>query len=447
MGLYHEKKQMVFDMVIHNGVILTVNRDFDIIEDGVVCIKDGEIVKIGARSNDSPVPEGKEVLDAHGGIIMPGLVNTHTHLPMALFRGLADDLPLSVWLNECIFPAEAKHINPESVRFGALLSCAEMILSGTTTCCDGYFYEDVVAAAVDEIGMRGVLGQGVIDFPAPGVPNPADNIKSAVAYVEKCQGLSHLIHPSIFCHSPYTCSEETLKRAKAAADSKGLVFQIHVAETRDEYVRFQTEHRTTPVRYLDRIGILDPNTLLVHAIWLDHDDIEIISKRNAKVSHNPESNMKLASGVAPVLDLLKAGVTVGLGTDGCASNNDLDLFREMDTAAKLHKVNALDSTVMNARTILNMATIGGAKAIGLDDVIGSLEAGKQADVVVVDTCRPHLVPLYNPVSQIVYAANGQDVRDVIVSGNILVRDRELLTVDLEDILEKVSKISHDIKKK
>ena len=447
MVLYHEGKQMVFDTVIHNGVIVTVNRDFDIIEDGVVCIKNGKIVKIGTRSNDAPVPEGKTLLDAQGGIVMPGLVNTHTHLPMALFRGLADDLPLSVWLNDCIFPAEAKHINPETVRFGALLSCAEMILSGTTTCCDGYFYENVVAAAVDEIGMRGVLGQGVIDFPAPGVPNPADNIKTAVGYAEKCQGLSHLIHPSIFCHSPYTCSEETLKRAKAAADSKGLVFQIHVAETRDEYIRFQTEYRTTPVKYLDRIGILDPNTLLVHAIWLDPDDIEIISKRKASVSHNPESNMKLASGIAPVLDLLKAGITVGLGTDGCASNNDLDLFREMDTAAKLHKVNALDSTVMNARTILNMATMGGAKAIGLDHAIGSLEAGKQADVIVIDTRKPHLVPVYNPVSQIVYAANGQDVQDVIVSGNILVRNRELLTVDLEDILEKVRKISDDIKKK
>jgi 5-methylthioadenosine/S-adenosylhomocysteine deaminase len=387
------------------------------------------------------------MLDAKGGIVMPGLVNTHTHLPMSLFRGLADDLPLSVWLNECIFPAEAKHINPESVRFGALLSCAEMILSGTTTCCDGYFYEDVVAAAVDDIGMRGVLGQGVIDFPAPGVPDPADNIKNAVAYAEKCQGLSHLIQPSIFCHSPYTCSEETLKRAKAAADSKGLVFQIHVAETREEYVQFQTESGMTPVKYLDRIGIVDPNTLLIHAIWLDPDDIEIISKRKAKVSHTPESSMKLASGIAPVSDLLKAGVTVGLGTDGCASNNDLDLFREMDTAAKLHKVNVLDSTVMNARTILHMATMGGAKAIGLDDVIGSLETGKQADIVVVDTRKPHLVPMYNPESQIVYAANGQDVKDVIVSGKILVRDGKVLTVNLEDILEKVRGISEDIKEK
>ena len=438
---------MIFDLVIHNGVILTVNREFDIIEDGVVCIKNGEIVKIFSRTTDSPLPEGKAMLDARNGIVMPGLVNTHTHLPMALFRGFADDLPLSVWLNEWIFPAEAKHINPESVRFGALLSCAEMILSGTTTCCDGYFFENVVAGAVDDIGMRGVLGQGIIDFPAPGMPNPADNIKNAMAYAEKYRGLSHLITPSIFCHSPYTCSEETLKGAKAAADSKGILFQIHVAETQDEYVQFQTEHGMTPVKYLDRIGIVDPNTLMVHAIWIDRDDIEIISKRNAKVSHTPESSMKLASGIAPVSDLLKAGVTVGLGTDGCASNNDLDLFREMDTAAKLHKIKTLDSTVMNARTILHMATIGGAKAIGLDDAVGSLEAGKQADIVVVDTCRPHMVPLYNPESQIVYAANGQDVRDVIVSGNILVRDRKLLTVDLEDVLEKVNRISKDIREK
>ncbi|MEA1946699.1 MAG: amidohydrolase, partial [Thermodesulfobacteriota bacterium] len=303
------------------------------------------------------------------------------------------------------------------------------------------------ASAVYKSGIRGVLGQGVIDFPAPGVPDPSNNIKNAVGFVEKWHGVFHLITPSIFCHSPYTCSEDTLKKAKAASDSKGLLFQIHAAETKSEYIRIQTEQHTTPVKYLDRIGILDDNTLIVHGIWLDNDDIEIIAKRRSKVSHNPQSNMKLASGIAPVPSLLNAGVTVGLGTDGCASNNDLDLFREMDTAAKLHKVNLLDPTIMDARTVLKMATINGAKAIGLDKDIGSLEAGKQADVIIIDTEKPHLVPMYNPVSHIIYAVQGSDIRDVIVAGRILVRNQNLMTIDLDDILERVAAISQIIKKK
>jgi 5-methylthioadenosine/S-adenosylhomocysteine deaminase len=436
---------MSYDIVIHNGVVITVNSDFDIIENGVVCITQEKLERIETRADDTPLPEAEQIIDAKGGIIMPGLVNTHTHLPMTLFRGLADDLPLAVWLGEFIFPCEAKYLTPETVRLGTLLACAEMILSGTTTCCDGYFLEDDVASALYKSGIRGVLGQGVIDFPAPGVPDSSNNIRNAAGFVEKWQDVSPLITPSIFCHSPYTCSEETLKKAKAACDSKGLLFQIHAAETKNEYNRIQTEQHTTPIKYLDRIGMLDQNTLIVHGIWLDSDDIEIIAKRRSKVSHNPQSNMKLASGIAPVSGLLRAGVAVGLGTDGCASNNDLDLFREMDTAAKLHKVNLLDPTVMDARTVLKMATIDGAKAIGLDKDIGSLEAGKQADVIIIDTEKPHLVPMYHPVSHIVYAVQGSDVRDVIVAGRILVKNQKLLTLNLEDTLKKIAAISRMIK--
>ncbi|MBL7180019.1 MAG: amidohydrolase [Pseudomonadota bacterium] len=436
---------MKFDIVIHNGTVVTVNPNFDIIKNGLVCIKDGTLARIEAGNGDLALPEAKDTIDAGGGIIMPGLVNTHTHLPMTLLRGLADDLPLTVWLNEHIFPAEGKHIGPETVRAGTLLACAEMILSGTTTCCDGYFFEDNVAAAVCETGLRAVLGQGVIDFPAPGVPNPADNVTNATKFVQKWRAESPLIRPSIFCHSPYTCSKETLQKAKDAADAQGVLFQIHAAETKTEYNQILSEQQASPVKYLDTIGILDRNTLLVHTVWLDDDDIEIIAGRKASVSHNPESNMKLASGIAPVPKLIKAGVAVGLGTDGCASNNDLDLFREMDTAAKLHKVNVLDPTVMDARTVLKMATIGGAKAIGLENDIGSLEVGKQADVVIIDVRKPHLVPMYNPVSQIVYAVGGSDVRNVIVSGKVLLRDRKLTTVDLEDILKQVAAIAAIIK--
>ena len=435
---------MVFDIVIHNGLIITVNSDFDIIENGVVCISNGTIHRIEAQVHDTPLPEAKEIIDANGGIIMPGLVNTHTHLPMTLFRGLADDLPLALWLDEFIFPCEAKYLTPETVRLGTLVACAEMMLSGTTTCCDGYFFENDVASAIYESGIRGVLGQGVIDFPAPGVPDPSDNIENAVRFFEKWQKVSPLITPSIFCHSPYTCSQETLKKAKAASDSKALLFQIHAAETKNEYIEIQTEHHTTPVKYLDRIGVLDENTLMVHGVWLDDDDIEIIAKRRSTVSHNPQSNMKLASGIAPVPDLLTAGVTVGLGTDGCASNNDLDLFREMDTGAKLHKVNLMDPTVMDAKTVLKMATIEGAKAIGVDEHIGSLEPGKQADIIIVDADTPHLVPMYNPYSHIVYAANGSEITCSIINGRPVLLNGQIRSVDEEEAFSHVRRIAEEI---
>ena len=427
---------MRFDTVIHNCTIITVNPEFEIIEYGIICIRNGRIEQISTQNHDQELPDSNDVIDAKGGIVMPGLVNTHTHLPMTLFRGLADDLPLDKWLNEHIFPAERKHINPESVRTGALLGCAEMLLSGTTTCCDGYFLEDNVASAVYDSGMRAVLGQGVIDFPAPGIAEPSENIKNAVEFSEKWLDFSSNITPSIFCHSPYTCSAKTLKKAKAAA--KGILFQIHVAETKSEWDQIQSEHKTTPVKYLDRIGVIDQNTLLVHGIWVDDTDIEIIANRHAKVAHNPESNMKLASGIAPVPDFLEAGITVGLGTDGCASNNNLDLFQEMNVAAKLHKVNTLDPTIMDARTVLKMATIESAKAIGLDKKIGSIEIGKRADLIVIDTNSPHLVPMYDPASHIVYTIRGSDVRDVFIGGKMIIRNKKLLTIDITEVMKKAS---------
>ena len=438
---------MNFDTVIHNCTIITVDPDFDIIKHGIICIKDGRLERISAKAHEQELPDSKEVIDAKSGIVLPGLVNTHTHLPMTLFRGLADDLPLNIWLNEHIFPAEKENINPKSVRYGTLLACSEMLLSGTTTCCDGYFLEEIVAEAVNDSGMRAILGQGVIDFPAPGVADPSENIKNAEEFAKKWLGASPNIIPSIFCHSPYTCSTRTLKDAKTAADNKGLLFQIHVSETKQELNQIQSEHRMTPVEYLDSIGILDANTLLAHCVWIDDHDIEIIAKQNAKISHNPESNMKLAAGVAPVPRFLDSGITVGLGTDGCASNNNLDLFQEMDTTAKLHKVFGNDPTVMDAKSVIVMATIGGAKAIGLGNKIGSIEVGKQADLIIIDTDKPHLTPLYNPVSHIVYAASGSDVRDVLVAGEFLVRNRKLLTLDLDETLERVTEISKLISSK
>ena len=436
---------MTYDLVIHNGTIVTVNASFEIIPNGLICISADKLERVESMPNDQSLPAAKVSIDAAGGLIMPGLVNTHTHLPMTLFRGLADDLPLEIWLNKHIFPAEGAHINPDNVRWGALLACAEMLLSGTTTCCDGYFLEDQVAEAIRTSGMRAVLAQGVIDFPAPGVPDPMENIKIPQTFCAKWHNPTSLITPSIFCHSAYTCSAETLKKAKAHCVENGLLFQIHAAETQNEWQQIKDEHHSTPIQYLDQLGLLDENTLLIHCVWVDDKDIEIIAARNARVSHNPESNAKLAAGIAPAPKLLKAGICVGLGTDGCASNNNLNLFHEMDMVAKIHKVDTFDPTTMDATTVVKMATIEGARAIGLEKRTGSIEVGKQADLIVIDTQTPHLMPIYHPESHIVYAAKSSDVRDVIVGGRLLVKDHDVLQLDVEEIMVKVREIADQIK--
>jgi 5-methylthioadenosine/S-adenosylhomocysteine deaminase len=362
---------------------------------------------------------------------------------MTLFRGLADDLPLKTWLEAHIFPAEAAHITPDTVYWGTLLACAELLLAGVTTCCDGYFLEDAVARAAARAGIRAVLGQGVIDFPAPGVPDPAANVRNAAAFVRDWQARSPLITPAIFCHAPYTCSDRTLSEAKEAAAAAGVLFQIHVAETRDESPLTDSGQQPLAAR-LARLGLLDRDTLLVHGVWLSPQDVEAIAPSGAGMVHCPESNMKLAAGIAPVPAFLAAGIPLGLGTDGCASNNDQDLLREMDTAAKLHKVAGGDPTLLPAEDVLAMATRRGARAIGLGDRIGSLEAGKQADAVILDSNHPALCPLYHPVSQTVYAASGDMVRDTIVAGRVRVRERQLVDGDLAEIMAHVNRIARSI---
>ncbi|MCG8685178.1 MAG: amidohydrolase, partial [Desulfobacterales bacterium] len=345
---------------------------------------------------------------------MPGFVNGHTHAPMSMFRGLADDLPLDTWLNEHIFPAEARDVNPDSVATWTTHSCREMLLAGITTCCDGYFHEAFVAKAMADSGIRAVAAQGVIDFPAPGVPEPTENIQAAKAYINEVRNLSSRLSPSVFCHSPYTCSKETLKAAKALAREEGVLFQIHTAETRSEPDMIQGCDGPSVVSYLDELNLLDENTLLIHSVWIDDNDIEIIKERKASVIHCPESNMKLASGIAPVPKMLEAGITVGLGTDGPASNNNHDLFSEMNTAAKLHKVACMDPCVMDARTCMKMATIEGAKAVGLGEVTGSIRTGKAADIIIVNRSGYHMKPMYDPYSGLVYAARASDVSWVLV---------------------------------
>ncbi len=436
---------MDFDAVVHNGTLVTVDARIPLIQNGWIGIRTGAIEAIEADCADTPRPDAALTIDAAGGIVMPGLVNTHTHLPMTLFRGLADDLPLMDWLNGHIFPAEARFIQPETVHWGTLLACAEMLLSGTTCCCDGYFHEETVATAVAETGLRAVLAQGVIDYPAPGVPDPGQNIAHARRYVQRWHGRTDLITPSIFCHAPYTCSDATLTAAKAAANELGLRFQVHVAETRFDRDQSVRDNGHSPVAHLDRLGILDPGTLMAHCVWVDEADIAIMAHRGCKVAHCPESNMKLASGIAPVARMHEAGITVGLGTDGCASNNDLDLFGEMNTAAKLHKLATGDPTTLDAATVLKMATVDGARSIGLEDRIGSLAVGKQADIVILDPRAPHLTPVYHPDSHIVYAADGGDVRHVLVAGRQVVKDRHLLTVNVHKVIDRVNAIADEIR--
>ncbi|MCF8093967.1 MAG: amidohydrolase [Desulfobacteraceae bacterium] len=431
------------DTLIKNGIVVTVNRNFEIIENGEVAVKDGIIVHAGSAGSINEEAAGR-IIDAEGGIVMPGLVNTHTHLPMSLFRGLADDLPLEQWLTQHIFPAESAHINPGTVRAGTLLSCAEMLLSGTTTCCDGYFFENAVAEAVEEAGIRAVLGQGVADFPTPDSPDPARSLDAAMEFVNGWKNRNGRIRPSIFCHSPYTCSAGTLRRAKKAASEAGVLFQIHAAETESEAELSGLDKDASVIKYLADLGVLDENTLAAHCIWINAVDIATLHDLRVGVSHNPESNMKLASGIAPVPALISAGVTVGLGTDGCASNNNLDIFEAMDFTAKLHKASTEDPTVMDAETVVRMATIDGARILGLDRLAGSLEAGKAADIIIINTRGPHLNPMYHPESHLVYSVQGADVSHVMVGGELLVSEGRLVNMDPQAIMSEASEIGKEI---
>jgi 5-methylthioadenosine/S-adenosylhomocysteine deaminase len=432
------------DLLIRGGTLLTMSEDMEVMENPEIGIKGGEIRFVKHDRKEPSSHNAKETIDASGAIIMPGLINTHTHLPMVAFRGLADDLALMDWLQNHIFPVEAKFVNREMVYHSSLLSMAEMILSGTTTFCDGYFFEDGVAEAALDAGMRGVPCQGFVDFPTSDIPDPEKRGAVAEAFIKKWSNVSTLINPALFCHAPYTCSPETLSEIKGIARAANVPFLIHLAETRDEVSDIKDRYGKTPTRHLHSLGILDEHTIAVHCVWLEDEEIQILAECGVKVSHNPESNMKLAAGIAPIPEMLKRGITVGIGTDGAASNNNLDLLTEMDTAAKLHKVSSMDPTVMDAKTVLKMATIEGAKVLGLDDHIGSIEAGKRADIIIIDTRKPHLTPMYNPYSHIVYSASGADVSVTIIDGKVIMMNRHLLNMNIDDIIKRIIKISEDI---
>jgi 5-methylthioadenosine/S-adenosylhomocysteine deaminase len=419
------------DLLIVNGTVLTLDEHSTIHAPGVVAVDRARITAVGAADRFRGW-EAARVIDAGGGLILPGLINTHTHAAMSLFRGLADDLPLMSWLNDHIFPAEAK-LDRAMVADGTRLACAEMILSGTTCFCDMYLFTDAVAQTARQCGMRAVVGEVLYDFPSPSY-GPIEKGFHYTAQLMAHWAGDPLIRIAVEPHSPYLCAPELLQQAAEMAAVHNAPLIIHLSETRSEVEQIQARYGRTPVGHLANLGVLGPSVVACHAVVLTDADIGLLRQHGVKVSHNPESNMKLASGVAPVPDLLKAGVCVGLGTDGCASNNSLDLFGEMDTAAKLHKVQRLDPTVMPAETVLRMATIDAARVLGMETRIGSLQPGKLADLIVVDTGKPHLVPLYDPVSHLVYAARGSDVRHSIINGQVVMEDRQLTTLDLQKVL-------------
>jgi 5-methylthioadenosine/S-adenosylhomocysteine deaminase len=435
---------MRFDILITNCSILPLAPGLpELIRDGYVSIKDGKIAALGSMVDLTDAGTADTIINGSGQLVMPGLVNTHTHAPMTLFRGMADDLPLMAWLHEHIFPAEAKSVNPEMVYWCAKLAAAEMILSGTTTVADGYFLEDSVAEAFTDCSIRSVAAQGIIDFPAPGVPDPAQNIAAAAEFIERWQGKNGLLTPAVFCHSPYTCSPETLKRAKEMARQKNVKLFVHLAETKAEVEEVRAQHGTTPVRYLESLGLLDKDTICIHCVWLEHEEIEILARTGTQVSTCPQSNMKLGSGIAPLKEMLDAGISVGLGTDGCASNNRLDMFFEMDLCAKLHKVKDHDPTALPAAIVMTMATLGGAGVLGLEQDIGSLVPGKEADLILLDIKQPHLQPFYNP-GLLVYGACGADVTTAIIAGKLVMQDRKILTLDVNETMVEVRKMAESL---
>ena len=426
--------------MVTNGIVVSGDRAGRVIQNGAVAVDGTDIVAVDTVEAIRRQFRGTETIDAAGQVIAPGLINTHTHAAMALYRGLADDLALMDWLNQYIFPAEAKTVSAEFVRDGTRLAALEMIQSGTTTFADMYYFEEEVAAQTRAAGLRGVLGQTIIQFPVADAKTPIEGLARAEAFITAFKS-DPLITPAVAPHAMYTLDGPTLTAARNLSKKHGVPTLIHLAETRDEAQTSAERYKMSPAKFLDSLGFLGPGVLAAHAIWIDASEIALLKSRGVGVSHNPESNMKLASGTAPVPAYLRAGVAVGIGTDGAASNNDLDMFEAMRTASLLHKLHSNDPRVVSAREALAMATIGGARALGMERSIGSLEPGKHADLIVVSMRGARQTPMYDPVSHLVYVSRGDDVTTTIVHGKVLMRDRKMLTLDEPAILAEARKFA------
>jgi 5-methylthioadenosine/S-adenosylhomocysteine deaminase len=433
------------DTLIVGGRTLLMDEKDTIIPAGAVAIDGERIEAVGTLEQIRNCYTGRVVIDARDSLVMPGLVNGHTHAAMTCFRGIADDMELMEWLNRYIFPAEARNVDPELVYWGSRLACAEMIRSGTTTFCDMYIFEEETARAAKEAGMRCLIGEVLFDFPSPNSKTPAEGLAYTRGLLERWSG-DPLIRIIVEPHALYTCSPSLLVGSKALADEFHAPYATHLLENRLEAAQLREKFGKPALTFLEEIGWLTDRFIAFHCVCMKEDDIRRFADHGCSAIHNPESNMKLASGIAPISAMRLQGIPMGLGTDGCASNNDLDLFREMDTAAKLAKVAALDPTILPARDVLRMATCEGAKVLGLGHETGSLLPGMRADIIIIGLNEPHLTPLYSEYSHLVYAVNGADVDTVIINGKVVMRDRSLLTIDEKQGMQRVRKIAARVRK-
>ncbi len=438
------QKQSV-DLIVTHGIVVTMDASRAIYQAGAVAVRGDSIVAAGPQADIEGKYSAVQTIDAHGGLVLPGFINGHTHVPMTLFRGLHDDVTLNDWLYKYIFPAEAKNVNEQFVRWGTRLAAAEQIRAGVTTFADMYYFEDAVAEETKAAGMRGVLGETFIDFPAPDNKSEAEMLAYTEKFLKKWQG-DPLIHAAPAPHSIYTCSKKTLQDTAALARKYHAPILIHVSEMKKEWEDSEKQNGMSPVQYLEKLGILGPDVVAAHCIFVDAADRKILAERGVGCVHNPSSNMMIASGVSPVPEMRAAGVAVGLGTDGPAgSNNDLDLMEEIDLAAKLAKISKMDPLALNAKAVVEMATIDGARAVHLEKEIGSLEAGKKADLVLISLDEPNAVPVYDIYAQIAYALKGSDVETVIIGGKVVMRDRKLLTINEPEVLEKAREYGKSVK--
>jgi len=431
-------------LILTGGTVITIDGSHRVLAPAAIAVDGTDILAVDTPESIASQFAARETIDTAGQIVLPGLVNTHGHAPMVLYRGLADDLPLMDWLTRYIFPAEASTVSPEMVGVGTRLAALEMIQSGTTTFTDMYYFEEEIAKAAKAAGLRAVLGETIIKFPVADAKTPADGLVRTEAFIKSFLN-DALITPAVAPHSAYTLDKSVLLACRDLALKYNVPLITHLAETEDEVRIIREQSGLTPTGYLESIGFWGPRTIAAHGVWVNDDDIAILKKRRIGVAHNPESNMKLASGTAPVPKYLAAGVALGLGTDGAASNNDLDMFEAMRQAAFLHKLQSRDPRAVPAPVVLEMATIGGARVLGLEREIGSIEAGKRADLIVVGVKRARQTPLYDPISHLVYATHGDDVETTIVNGKILMRDRRVETLDESSVLKEANRVAERIR--
>lgn len=433
------------DHIVNADYVLTMDKQLALIEHGAIAIKGSKIFDIGSQNDISANYISENVINGHGKVVLPGLINTHTHAAMVYFRGIADDLPLDEWLNNHIWPAENRWFSPEFISDAIELACLEMLKGGVTTYNDMYFYEDAAGKSTKKIGMRAVLGVGILNFQTKFARNTAEYLSKAESFIRDWKG-DELITPCIAPHALYTCDTDSLKKAAYIANQYDIPIHIHLSETRWEVDDIKNKYKILPIEYLDRLGFLNERVLAAHCIWLTDKEIDLLAERQVGVSHCVESNLKLASGIAPVVKMLKNGVKVTFGTDSAASNNDLNIISEMSTAAKLHKVVSENPTALDAKTVLCMATRWGAEVLCLGKTTGSIEKGKAADIVMADLRKPHLTPIYDIYSHIVYAMRPSDIYMVMVNGRILVNNARLCNSDEEKILSKAREWQEKIKR-